>query len=384
MISYSQIPISPMPSHPLIAVAGHICLDVIPTFLSGAASLHDLLIPGGMTKVGPVVISTGGAVSNTGLALHRLGVPVKLMGKIGADQFGEAILAVLRRHDPALAEGMIISPNEASSYTIVINPPGIDRLFLHDPGPNDTFGAADVKLSQLDRIRIFHFGYPPLMRRMFLDDGAELVALMKTVKSAGITTSLDMAQPDPNSEAGCADWRKIIEAVLPHVDIFSPNIDELLFMLDRRKFDAHAPIDGELLHLLSDQLLGMGAALVLIKLGAAGAYLRTSDELARLQSMGAGSPTDLANWRARELYAPSFRVNVVGTTGAGDCTIAGLLTAIIRGLSLEEALDAAVAVGSCSVETADATSGVAHWDVVMARVAARWARHARTIQVRGA
>ena len=162
-----------------------------------------------------MVISTGGAVSNTGLALHRLGMPVKLMGKIGADQFGEAILAVLRRHDPALAAGMIISPNEASSYTIVINPPGIDRLFLHDPGPNDTFGATDVKLKELEGIRIFHFGYPPLMRRMFLDDGAELITLMKSVKAVGITTSLDMAQPDPNSEAGRADWRKLSKRRCP-------------------------------------------------------------------------------------------------------------------------------------------------------------------------
>ena len=81
--------------------------------------------------------------------------------------------------------------------------------------------------------------------------------------------------------------------------------------------------------------------------------------------MGAGSPIDLANWRGRELYAPSFRVNVVGTTGAGDCTIAGLLTGMIKGLSIEETLTAAVAVGSCSVETADATSGVPHWDRVM-------------------
>ena len=366
-------------SHPLIAVAGHICLDVIPTFLTAPTSLQEFLVPGKLTRVGPVVISTGGAVSNTGLALHRLGVPVKLLGKIGGDQFGEAILEVLRRHDPALAEGMIVSQNESSSYTIVINPPGIDRIFLHDPGPNDTFGADDIRLEALAGIRIFHFGYPPLVRRMYLNGGAELVALMRGVKAAGITTSLDMSLPDPNSEAGRVDWLALLVTVLPHVDIFVPSIDELLFMMDRERFaeerTAQQTIELPLLRGLADRLLAMGVAIVMIKLGEQGAYLRTTEDLTRLQRMGSGIPFDLENWCGRELYEPSFQVTVVGTTGAGDCTIAGLLTALLQGLRVEEALNVAVAVGACSVERADATSGVPDWDAVLARINKGWEKN---------
>jgi len=47
---------------------------------------------------GAATVSTGGAVSNTGIALHRLGVPTRLMGKVGDDILGRAIPDVLRSH----------------------------------------------------------------------------------------------------------------------------------------------------------------------------------------------------------------------------------------------------------------------------------------------
>lgn len=372
-----------------VVVAGHICLDVIPTFLPDFSGLASLMTPGSLTKVGPAVLSTGGAVSNTGLALHRLGVDVKFMGKIGADLFGEAILSVLRRHDPALTAGMIISPDEASSYTIVLNPPGVDRIFIHCPGPNDTFGAADVNPAALAGVRLYHFGYPPLMRRMYLDGGAELVAMMAAVRASGVTTSLDMSQPDPDSDAGRVDWHALIRRVLPHVDIFAPSLDEMVYMLDRPRFGMvrsgviGALATGAYLADLTDQMLEMGAALVMLKLGDQGLYVRTTPNAARLAGMGPGAPADAANWLGRELLTPCYRVNVAGTTGAGDCTIAGFLTALLAGLPIEECVTAAVAVGACSVETSDATSGVPHWSAVQARLAAGWGKHPQRLQLDG-
>ena len=100
---------------PEVVVAGHICLDIIPSLEQRQGSLDKLLVPGTLVKVGPAVVSTGGAVSNTGIALHRLGVPTRLMGKVGDDILGRAILDVLRSHNPALADGMIVARGEPSS-----------------------------------------------------------------------------------------------------------------------------------------------------------------------------------------------------------------------------------------------------------------------------
>lgn len=371
---------------PQVIVAGHICVDIIPTFGEHFVPLDQLLRPGRLTNVGPAVLSTGGAVSNTGLALHRLGVPVQLMGKIGADLFGSAIQDVLRRHDPALVEGMIVG-DDPSSYTLVINPPGIDRMFLHCPGANETFGAADVDLEKVARARIFHFGYPPIVRRMYLDGGAELVALMRAVRRLGVTTSLDMAQPDPTAEAGQVDWVQILANTLPYVDIFTPSLEETLFMLDRPRYEAvisgqRRQIDGELLHAISDRLLAMGAAVIALKLGDQGLYLRTTEDSGRLAALGRLS-LDPVTWGGREMLAPCFQAAVAGTTGAGDCTTAGMLAALLAGLDAAAALIMAVGVGGCSVESPDATGGVPPWDVVRARIAGGWALHPLTVHLAG-
>ena len=109
-------------------VAGHICLDIIPH-----VDHHFDLEPGRLYEVGAPTIATGGAVSNTGMTMHILGVPVTLMGKIGNDSFGQSVLDVIRRRAPGLETGMTISPEADTSYSIVINIPGIDRIFLHCP-----------------------------------------------------------------------------------------------------------------------------------------------------------------------------------------------------------------------------------------------------------
>ncbi len=74
---------------------------------------------------------------------------------------------------------------------------------------------------------------------------------------------------------------------------------------------------------------------------------------------------------------------MVGTTGAGDATIAGFLAGLLRGLGPAGALTAAVAVGACNVEAADALSGVRPWDETLRRAAAGWPRHELKLEAAG-
>jgi sugar/nucleoside kinase (ribokinase family) len=367
---------------PQVVVAGHICLDIIPE-ITRTRDGGPLLTPGSLTQVGPAAISTGGVVSNTGLALHRLGVPVRLIGKVGDDLLGRAVIEIVAARGSELVEGMVVSPGETTSYTVVISPPGIDRVFFHCPGANDTFSAADVTAEALQGARLFHFGYPPLMARMWRADGEELARLLRMAKKGALTTSLDMTQPDPQSAAGRADWRRLLGRVLPLVDVFLPSLEEILFMLDRRRFQSLAGDAGKtilgacgtrLLTDLSDELLTMGCAVVVLKLGAAGLYLRTSSDPVRWKPFGSARPDPLSAWSGRELLAPCFATKVVGTTGAGDCAIAGFLASLLRGLSPEATMTRAVAVGACNVERPDATSGVSAWEVVERRIADGWPR----------
>lgn len=373
-------------SAPDIVVAGHICLDVIPELRPGNGPLQDWLAPGKLVDVGSAMLSTGGAVSNTGLALHRLGFPVRLMGKVGDDPFGGLILQLLRDHGERMADGMIVAPGESSSYSVVISPPGIDRIFLHHTGTNDTFAASDVDPASLQGAKLFHFGYPPLMRGMYENSGAELERMLAAVKAQGLTVSLDLARPDPGSNAGKADWRAILSRVLPYVDVFLPSFEEILYMLRpdtyRELAGRHgttellAFADGELLGSLAGELIGMGAAIAGLKLGGYGFYMRTTGDDERLLKTGPCAPSadELERWRGRELLAPCFLVDAVGTTGAGDCSIAGFLGGLAKGLAPEQALLAASGVGACCVERADAISGVRSWDETQERIASGWAK----------
>jgi len=362
-----------------VVVAGHICLDVFPTLRGSFMQFK----PGQTLEAGPVVFSTGGAISNTGLALHKLGVKTQLMGKVGSDLFGQAIMRIAESHGPGLAQGMVVVPGEASSYSIILNPPDSDRMFRHAPGCNDTFGADDVRYNELEGVRLFHFGYPPLMERMYAENGVELSTMFKRVKAIGLTTSLDLSMPDPNSTAGRTDWHAILSATLPYVDIFLPSAEEILFMLRRPLFDQLAgmskesrPLDHiapEVIVELGQTLLDMGAKIVAIKAGERGLYLCTAGATA-LAQLGRCQVSDTRAWSGRELWAPCFKTKVAGTTGSGDATIAGFLMGLLRGMDPVETLAAACAVGACSVEAVDALSGIRSWPETAQRIAAGWER----------
>jgi sugar/nucleoside kinase (ribokinase family) len=336
------------------------------------------------------VVSTGGSVSNTGLALYRLGTPVRMLGKLGNDAIGRMTMEMFQKYDAMLTEYMVIAEDEASSYTAILSAPGLNRTFMHYSGPNDTFCTADIPESALQDAVIFHFGYPTLMRRMYKDGGQELTRLMHSVKSSGLVTSLDVSLPDPATESGKADWHEILSHTLPFTDVFLPNVEEALYMLNRRLYEAvksqagrTAWSDAETLDKLASDMLLMGAAVVGIKLGEDGLFLRTTKDRNRLSQLAEKLPITLYDWADRQLISPTFEVNLVGTTGAGDCAVAGFLTGLDRGLSEENTLILATAVGACNVEAMDAVSGVPSWEKVQQRISEGWSRHETKVPMRG-
>lgn len=361
-----------------VVVAGHICLDIIPSLNRHQQRPEDLFLPGGLVHIGPATLALGGCVANTGQALHRLGAKTRLVGKVGDDLLGKTILESLRSQHAELPESMIVTAGEATSYTIVISPPGVDRCFLHCSGANDTFVANDLKASTFEHARILHFGYPPLMRSIAADAGRSLAGRFAEAQAAGILVTLDMAMPAAGSEATPVDWRQWLTNVLPHVDVFLPSFDELNVLLPSLAA-SKATISGvntKRLDAFTRELISLGVPIVVVKLGDQGLYLRTSDRVLQLSGRSAWAKFDWQAWRRRELLAPCFEVDVVGTTGSGDCTIAGFLMALLQGACPESALRLATAVGAHCVESADATSGIPACSQIEARMKSSWERRA--------
>ncbi len=363
--------------------AGHICIDITPTFLGEKVSeVSQILQPGKLINVGDVDVHTGGSVANTGLGMKILGADVYLAGKIGDDSFGDMIMKVVSQYEGA-EKGLIRREGESSSYSVVLALPGIDRIFLHNPGANDTFTADDLSDELLQGAALFHFGYPPIMKQMFVNDGDGLVEVMKKAREAGAATSLDLAAVDPNAESGKANWELILKKTLPYVDIFVPSVEELCFMLDREKFEnlqkrAAGRDICEILDLeedikpLADKCMAMGAKILLIKCGVPGMYYRTSSEEV-LKTISPALELDTAAWADKDAFEKSYVPDRVRSgTGAGDTSIAAFLTALLDGYGPEKCMQYATATGAMCVSSYDALSGLIPLEELEKRIQAGW------------
>ncbi len=368
-----------------VIAAGHICIDITPVFPGKKVNqLSDILSPGKLLNVGEADVHTGGAVANTGLGMKILGADVSLMGKVGADEFGEMVRNILDKYDAG--NGLLVSKEESTSYSVILAIPGIDRMFLHNCGANNSFRAEDVPVEALNEAALFHFGYPPLMKSMYENDGEELIKLMKRAKDCGAATSLDFASIDPNSEAGAADWEKILENVIPYVDFLVPSVEELCYMLDKDRFQewqerAAGRDITEILDIekdvkpLADQCMDFGAKVLLIKCGAPGMYYRTADKLT-LRGISEKVELDLDKWADKEGFEKSYvPEKILSGTGAGDTSIAAFLTAMLDGYSLEDTMHLAAATGASCVAAYDALSGLKSFEELEAKIKAGWAKN---------
>ena len=349
-----------------IISAGHICLDITPIFPDNRSykDIASILIPGKLINMDKADVSTGGSVANTGLALKKLGCDVTLLGKVGNDHFGDLIKSIVSSYG---AGGLISDDNSSTSYSVVLAVPGIDRVFLHNPGANDTFSSDDVSDEALKDAVLFHFGYPTLMKNMYENDAKDLVRLFEKVKSKGIATSMDMAAIDPGSDAAKADWKKILDDTLAYVDFFLPSFEELCFMLDREKYEKMIASGSDMTDIidmnkdvspLAKKCIDMGCKTVVIKCGMRGLFYMTSDSKA-IKDIGQRLKINRDDWADRSGIQPCFKAKIVrSATGAGDTSIAAFLAALINGRSISECVRLAAAEGACCVTGYDALSGL--------------------------
>ena len=366
-----------------IVVAGHICLDITPEIHGRGTDIGDILSPGSLVEVGDADIHTGGVVANTGLAMKILGADVTLAGKTGNDAFGDMISSIVGEY--GLADGLIRSSEDSTSYSVVLAIPGVDRIFLHNPGANNTFCADDLPMDAINEAVLFHFGYPPIMRRMYENGGTELAKVMKKAHDADTVTSLDLAAVDPSGEAGRADWKEILKKTLPYVDVFVPSVEELMFMIDRDRYEEIRGREGNIdftglididkdVQPLADKCFDMGVKIVLIKCGAPGMYYQTAEEK-ELGRIGRILDLDLGKWAGMKGFEKSFEPErLLSGTGAGDTSVAAFLTSMVNGESLEKSVCYAAATGACCVASYDALGGLMTFDMIDKKIKEGWNR----------
>ncbi|MEW9264447.1 PfkB family carbohydrate kinase [Kineococcus endophyticus] len=308
-----------------IALAGHLCVDLTPD-LPGTPRL----VPGELVEVGPLGVALGGCTANTARALAALGHPVSVHAAVGDDELGRVARDGLT--DPLVRPALEVRAG-ATSYSVVVQPPGADRVFWHHTGANATFDGAGLDVTGLD---LLHLGYPALLPALLADDGRPLAALRGRARAAGATTSVDLGVVDRQTDVGRLDWRSLLERACAQTDVLSPSLDDLTSTLG-----LPAPAGAtEVLALadeLADQLLAWGVAVVLVTLGDQGALLRVAGA-ERLAAGGRALAPLAARWAGASLHLPALAVERTTTTnGAGDASSAGLLHALSLGAGPEAA-----------------------------------------------
>lgn len=292
-----------------VLVAGHLCADLIP---SGVAERFPG--PGELVGAGPLVISAGGSVGNTGAALSRLGLSVTLEAFVGDDELGDLIGGVLRAVAPGAYIALSRTALYGTSYSIVMDRPEGDRAFWHYAGANAAFDGPVTTGHPL-----VHIGYPTALPALLGIDGERLAEVLRRLRDAGSTTSLDLSSPT-DSDLASLDWTTILKVVLPLVDIISPSLADLYALLpDMRGAGATAA---------ASWLVSHGAAVAMVTDAANGASLvvGSPERLERAGDALAGTGATSGSFTAASVVTAVTR-----TTGAGDVATAGLLAAIADG-----------------------------------------------------
>lgn len=360
-------------------VAGYTCVDLVPNFNKETHSdnIFDILIPGRLIEIEGMDFVLGGAVPNTGIAMKRFGKKVYLNGLIGNDVIGVVADELFKKCD--IMEGMKITDKASTAFSVVISPPEIDRIFLESPGCNSIFNIEHIDFDVVQDSKLFHFGYPPLLRQFYYDKGEQLLQMFSRIQQMGVVTSLDFSLPDSDSESGRVNWLEILNKTLAYVDIFAPSLEELIKIMKpveykeiccsntaQRDFNDLVPID--MIVEISNQILEMGVNILMIKAGKCGTYLFTGD--GALVNLKLGNRSE-STWNKRKIHCKAFFAEpdkIINTSGAGDTTIGAFLTALINGETIESALKLASLGGRNNLYCKDIYKDLKQWSEMLAEI----------------
>lgn len=341
-------------------VAGYFCVDLVPGFPESGeeASLADLLHPGRLTEIDGLDFLPGGVVGNTGLAMKKFGNNVRLNGLIGDDLLGKMVYSWFEKED--LSAGLQSTGKAGTAFSIVLAPPGIDRIFLESAGCNRIFGSRFIDFKAAFQSRLFHFGYPPLLREFYINQGDELLSAFAAIQQAGVVTSLDFSLPDRKSESGKQPWPAIMKRVLPYVDIFVPSLEEAMQIMMPAPYEALLSSSGDsdiidliatdLIREMGKRIMACGVKILLIKAGHRGIYLLSGDVSSLNRERGLN--LSAKDWNHREMWCNAYAAEpakIKNATGAGDTAVAAFLTAVLAGNDPETAVEYAALAGRNSL-----------------------------------
>jgi ribokinase len=268
-------------------------------------------------------IDLGGKGANQAVAIARLGYPVRMIGKVGNDSFGERLRTGLQQAGVDISA--IGTVEESSGVAVIVVSPEGDNVIVVTPGANAALRPPDLD-ANIEVIRSAKLVLTQLETPM---DTIEYLAELCEREEVPL-----MLDPAPS--------QALSPTVMKQASWFTPNETEAAFYAGGKKMGS--------LESIAEQLLEQGLHRVVLKLGACGVYLRSREGL--------------------KLHVPGFPVKAVDTTAAGDAFNGAFAVGLARGHSPEESARFATAAAAVSVMRAGAQPSMPTTDEVDAILAA--------------
>jgi ribokinase len=288
-----------------IVVVGSVNLDLVCTGKRIPA-------PGETVKGDNFQTFFGGKGANQAVAVGRLGYPVSMIAMVGDDEFGTQLRNGLNAADVKILEVGTAKNTPSGVALILVDGKGQNSIMVI-PGANGMLRPEDLERA-LPTLR--SAGMVLTQLEIPMDTIEYLCAVTQRY---GVPLMLDPAPA-----------RTLPRRILNRVSFLTPNETETCTLCGMPPVKLTHSTIAE----CAKALKAKGAANVIIKMGARGAYVDGADGLRKM--------------------VQSFNVPVVDSTAAGDAFNAGLAVALLRGMNLQEAARYAAAVGAVSVTRAGA------------------------------
>ena len=284
--------------------------------------LEDPIGKGGLLHVGPLTVTTGGLVCNTGIAMQRLGLKVSAAGLVGQDIWGELISSTLSQEGVDISGVSRLKATATSSTAVLIDASG-ERTFAHHVGSCAELKSGFIydNLSLFADSRYALFGYIGLLPGIEL----ELCDVLREIRNTGCRVAIETAGDGGSLEN--------IASALPYIDCFVPSITE-----------ATSQTGIEDPKSIIEYYRSLGAqGLVGVKMGSSGTLL---------------SPMHGEYIQVPCVIPPG---PVVDTTGAGDAFCGGVLYGLVKDYPLERCLKIGSRVAASCIAKKGARDGLPYF-----------------------
>lgn len=256
-------------------------------------------------------LEMGGSACIFACQCAKLGLDVAGAGSVGQDSMGDFMLSCLK--GSGVDTSYIRTSKDRTGLTLCLTKKGGDRSILTYMGAMDTVEKAWVE-ELLPNARHLHICSYYLLKGL----QAGYPDILRLAKEHNVTVSLD-TNWDPDEA-----WDGGIRDVLPYVDIFLPNENELMNITGKNNVQDALKYAGEKVPVIA------------VKCGEKGAY---------------------AYCKGTVYQTEALKVEVADTVGAGDSFNGGFIYGYLSGLPMEACLRAGAACGSLNASRPGGTKG---------------------------